>query len=231
MGSSLANKLLDNPARKQLIEHPLFQAIDRGEIDRSMIQSVLGQWWHPLHFFPDFMSGAVAAMPTIEAKSFLANILNEETGNGRAEDAHERLFIVTARNAGLDEQQVVATPPTEETRRLVEGYRDSVRSMPTALGFVYGTEVVDLVMVSQVNKALRHLAPNADLPWVDIHISQEPNHVAQANRSIDIGLTEEEERAFISAAESVWSLWGGMFASASRLAAEPKQRTAEIGIT
>ena len=218
MVSALISQLKENPARLQLTNHFLFEAIDQGIADRNVVFHVLGQWWHPLHYFPDFMSGAVLAMPSIEAKCFLANILNEETGAGVADDAHERLFIKTAENAGFSEKEIMSISPTPETQALVDGYRDSTKSAASVLGFVYGTETVDLLMVSKMEQALRIVAPDADLPWVDIHVSQEPNHVAQVNRSVDIDFSPQERVEFVAAAESLWNLWSGMFTSAVRSA-------------
>jgi hypothetical protein len=49
------------------------------------------------------------------------------------------------------------------------------------------------------------------LPWVDIHVIQEPDHVDSANTSIQRPFTDAERKAIVDSAALHWELWDGFF--------------------
>jgi hypothetical protein len=93
----------------------------------------------------------------------------------------------------------------------VQRYREASADRLSALGFVYGTEVADLAMVAGIGNAVRSVSGLKDLPWVDIHILQEPDHVAQVNEAIEPDFTPEEVDVIVAHAEEMWSLWIAFF--------------------
>jgi hypothetical protein len=93
----------------------------------------------------------------------------------------------------------------------VQRYREASGDRLGALGFVYGTEVADLAMVSGIGNAVRRVTGAQDLPWVDIHILQEPDHVEQVNEAIEPDFTAEEVNELVARAEEMWSLWIAFF--------------------
>ena len=74
-----------------------------------------------------------------------------------------------------------------------------------------GTEVADLAMVSGIGHAVQRVTGLKDLPWVDIHVQQEPEHVAQVNEAIEPGFSPAEEETVVAAAEEMWRLWIAFF--------------------
>jgi hypothetical protein len=81
----------------------------------------------------------------------------------------------------------------------------------SGLGFLYGTEVVDLPMVATIGELMRRATGKEDLPWVNVHVSQEPGHVDSANHTLEAALTGEEERKIFKHAEQMWTLWIDFF--------------------
>jgi hypothetical protein len=88
----------------------------------------------------------------------------------------------------------------------------------SGLGFLYGTEVADLAMVSSIGRLVSNCTHQRTLPWVDIHIEQEPDHVDSSTRTLLPSFSPEEQAQIISSAEEMWSLWVAFFA-------ELKERT------
>ena len=125
-------------------------------------------------------------------KTAICKILYQELGEGDPARAHERMYISTMEDAGFDRATVSEAPPFEETRRLVQRYEEASAERLSALGFVYGTEVADLAMVAGIGNAVRRVSGLETLPWVDIHILQEPDHVDQANEALEAGFSPEE---------------------------------------
>ena len=211
MFSSMTERLEENPLRKQLIHHPFFKEVRSSELDRGKVGVFLGQWWHPLHYFPNFLSRTIDAVPVLEMKTAICKILHQELGEGDPARAHERLYISTMEEAGFDRATVAEAAPFAETRRLVERYREASADRLSALGFVYGTEVADLAMVAGLGNAVRRVSGLATLPWVDIHIQQEPEHVEQATEALDLNFTADEVEMIVASAEEMWRLWIAFF--------------------
>ena len=210
-GTGINERLEENALRKELIHHPFFKEVRSSELNRETVGVFLGQWWHPLHYFPHFLSRTIDVVPMLEMKTAISKILYQELGEGSPEKAHERLYISTMTDAGFDAATVSEAAPFEETRRLVQRYREASAEKLSALGFVYGTEVADLAMVGGIGNAVRRVTGVQNLPWVDIHVLQEPDHVEQVNEAIEPDFSPGEIDRIVASAEEMWSLWIAFF--------------------
>jgi pyrroloquinoline quinone (PQQ) biosynthesis protein C len=208
---AITGRLEHHPLRQQLIHHPFFHEVKTCELTREQVGVFLGQWWHPLHYFPKFLSRSIDAVPALAMKTAICKILDQELGEGDPARAHERIYIATMEAAGFDRATVAEAPPFDETRRLVARYREASAEPLSALGFVYGTEVADLAMVAGIGHAVRRVSGLGDLPWVDIHVQQEPDHVEQASEAVEAGFGRREVEAIEASAEEMWSLWIAFF--------------------
>jgi len=209
--SGINERLEENPLRKRLIHHAFFKEVKTLPLTREQVGVFLGQWWHPLHYFPNFLSRTIDQVPVLEMKTAICKILNQELGEGNPARAHERIYVTTMEEAGFDRETVAEAAPFEETRHLVQRYREASAERLSAMGFVYGTEVADLAMVSGIGNAVRRISGLKSLPWVDIHIQQEPDHVDQANEALEAGFTPEEVDRIVASAEEMWTLWIAFF--------------------
>jgi hypothetical protein len=212
LGTGITERLEENPLRKELIHHPFFKEVrSSAELDREKVGIFLGQWWYPLHYFPNFLSRTIDQLDMLEMKTAIGKILYQELGEGDPARAHERIYVTTMKDAGFDEATVAQAPAFEETRQLVQRYKEASADRLSALGFVYGTEVADLAMVAGIGNAVRRVSGMQDLPWVDIHILQEPDHVAQVNEAIEPDFTDAEIDQIVASAEEMWTLWINFF--------------------
>jgi len=215
LGGCMENKLLSelsrNGLRNKLINHQLFTEISLQSVSKETAALMVGQWYHPLHYFPCFLSRQIAVTPLLEMQTFISKILWQELGEGKPEQAHEKLFIKTMHDSGFDRKTIMHPLPFDATQKLVEGYRKSTDDYLIGLGYLYGTEVADLVMVSSIGKAVEKATGKKELPWVDIHIKQEPNHVESASQALTPFFTEKERKKIVASAEEMWKLWIGFF--------------------
>jgi pyrroloquinoline quinone (PQQ) biosynthesis protein C len=207
----ITERLEENPLRKELIHHPFFKEVRTSDLTREQVGAFLGQWWHPLHYFPNFLSRTIDQVPVLEMKTAICKILYQELGEGDPARAHERMYISTMVDAGFDRATVSEALPFAETRRLVQRYKEASAERLSALGFVYGTEVADLAMVAGIGNAVRRVSGLQTLPWVDIHILQEPDHVDQANEALEVGFSPAEVNVIVASAEEMWTLWIAFF--------------------
>lgn len=225
---SIAVRLTKNPLKHGLLRHPFFREIKAETLTREAVAVFLGQWWHPLHYFPTFLSRTISVVPSMEIKTAISKILYQELGEGQPERAHERIYLDTMTKVGFDAAAIADAGPFEATKRLVEGYSAASVSPLTALGFTYGTEVADLVMVSGIGKAVRSVTGVSTLPWVDIHVTQEPDHVDQVNEAVEATFTEDDAVTIVTAAEEMWRLWIDFFSTLHSVS-RPRQVDRHLG--
>ena len=211
-------RLRASAARADLINHRFFkEVVHDPHVERGDVAIVLGQWWHPLHYFPDFLVRSICVLSNMSHKSYLADILNEELGEGDPALAHEQIFLETMVGVGFTIAELSQASAFEATQRLVDSYRNGSQARLTALGCAFATEVADLAMVGGIGKLVRRVSGVDTLPWVDIHISQEPNHVNKVTQTLAETFTAEELDVIVAAADAHWQDWCAFF-EAIRLA-------------
>lgn len=208
--------LAANPLRGELVAYLKELKKDCGTLSREQVLVILGQWFHPLHYFPVFLSRLISVAPQIEAQTFISRILWQELGEGDPARAHERIYIETILDGGFERDGVAAAPPAEATAELVAGYREAASDYLAGLGFLYGTEVVDLPMVSTIGELMRRCTGKRNLPWVNIHVAQEPHHVESSNETLTRAFNRDEQRRVVESAERMWTLWLNFFKSVRR---------------
>jgi pyrroloquinoline quinone (PQQ) biosynthesis protein C len=219
IAKSLSDRLYDSEAHRRFAAHPFFSAIksEDQEVTVEQVGIFLGQWWHPLHYFTTFLARSVATMPDVASKSAITLILNQEAGGGAPERAHETIFHESLAEIGFPASVTTGTTPYEETVELVRGYEEASYERYNALGFIFATEVTDLLMVSSIGAAVHRVTGTNDNLWVKIHVSQEPDHVEEAESAMLQGFDPAEEQRILDAADRMWTLWTAFF---DRLAAE-----------
>jgi pyrroloquinoline quinone (PQQ) biosynthesis protein C len=208
---------------------------DCGTLPRDLAVVILGQWFHPLHYFPAFLSRLISVTPSVEAQTYISRILWEELGEGDPQRAHEKIYVETMTAGGFEKAQFTEAPPLPATRRLVEGYEKASREYLAGLGFLYGTEVVDLQMVATIGALMKRCTGLRTLPWVDIHVQQEPGHVESSSealdQALDQSLDQDEQHRVVTAAEEMWMLWTNFFKSIRQEILPQKAQEAQKGIS
>ena len=210
---TIQKRLKSEQGRRELIAHPVLSAFKSQKLERKDVETILGQWYHPLHNFPYFLSSCVSHIDLLDVQTFISDILHEELGCGDPKMAHITLYESTMIDAGYSAEAVSKSPRFESTEKLIEGYKKAAKSRNSALGFLYATEVADLAMVSSIGFAVCLNANKeiGDLPWVDIHVQQEPGHVENVDNSINFDLTEQDANEILSSAKEMWRLWINFF--------------------
>jgi hypothetical protein len=208
-----SGEMLDNPVRNDLVRYLKALKHDCGVLSREQVLIILGQWFHPLHYFPDFLSRLISVSPDIETKTSISRILWQELGEGDPRQAHEKVYVDTIADGGLAADRVTGAEAHPATRALIAGYQKASEEHLSGLGFMYGTEVVDLPMVATIGELMRRCTGRRELPWVTIHVKQEPEHVEYSNHALQPILTEDERRRVVSGAEEMWTLWLDFFVS------------------
>ena len=210
---STIDNLPTNKVREELVTYLKELKEDCGTLPREHAVVILSQWFHPLHYFPVFLSRLISVTPNVEAQTYISRILWEELGEGDPHRAHERIYVETMVDGGFVKEQFTEAPPLEATRKLIAGYEKASSEYLSGLGFLYGTEVVDLPMVATIGALMKRSTGLRTLPWVDIHVAQEPGHVASSTQTLDQSLGQDEQHRVVTSAEEMWTLWTDFFRS------------------
>src|ERR1700752_1572817 len=188
---STIDSLPTNKVRDDLITCLKDLKKDCGTLPREHAVVILGQWFHPLHYFPAFLSRLISVTPNLEAQTYISRILWEELGEGDPGRAHEKIYVDTMVSGGFEKTKFTEALPLTATEKLVAGYKTASSEYLSGLGFLYGTEVVDLQMVATIGALMKRCTGLHTLPWVDIHVAQEPGHVESSSRPLDQSLDGE----------------------------------------
>lgn len=213
---SIFAELEDNQKKNDLINHPFLREITTNPMTMEQLGYFIGQWYHLLEYFSPFLSRTISETGDTEVQTFLSRILYQELGEGNPARSHLGLFIRTFEEAGINRDMIMHSTPNQETRNWVDGHKTAAQDPLQGLGFVYGTEMADLAMVSAVGRATSLATGNKDLPWVDIHILQEPDHVESVNHSLGTEYDAREQEQIVRSAENVWQLWSDFFSGVQR---------------
>ena len=209
--SSLTARLRENPFHYGLVHHEFFAHTKIEPLVKGQVAIFVGQWWHPLHYFPTFLARCISVLPDVKSKSAVSKILYQETGQGNPRSAHEVIYEDTLMRAGFTRQQAILALPLPETQALVRGYERASKERFSALGFLFATEVADLAMVSGIGTAIERATGVTNLEWVNIHVEQEPDHVEEADHTMLLSFGPSEESLILSSAEEMWRLWIAFF--------------------
>lgn len=210
---STIDTLPANKVRDELVTCLKELKDDCGTLPRELAVVILGQWFHPLHYFPVFLARLISVTPNIESQTYISRILWEELGEGDPVRAHEKIYVETMTDGGFEKAQFTEAPPLAATRRLLAGYEKASSEYLAGLGFLYGTEVVDLQMVATIGALMKRCTGLRTLPWVDIHVAQEPGHVESSSETLNQSLDHEAQHRVVTSAEEMWTLWTDFFKS------------------
>jgi hypothetical protein len=66
-------------------------------------------------------------------------------------------------------------------------------------------------MVSGIGAAVKQVTGTKNLPWVEIHVIQEPDHVHKAGDALSSAISTEDCDHIVANAEEMWRLWMAFF--------------------
>ncbi|NQZ06409.1 MAG: iron-containing redox enzyme family protein [Algicola sp.] len=195
------NRLLD-----RITEHKLMKYLATDDLTQEQVEFALGQYWYPIHFFPDFLAHVITKSDKLEVKTFVSKVLYQELGEGSLKKSHEVLFTKVL--PGFDVSSMAQNEPTQQLMSLFE---QSCKSYETGVGFFYATEALDLTIVTGLSVAIKNLRGKSQLPWETIHLVQEPDHTDCVDSIFFNHLNKLEQDRVIEATHDAWIAWDKFF--------------------
>ncbi|MEH2244361.1 iron-containing redox enzyme family protein [Nostoc sp.] len=211
--AQILEQLSSHDLNQKLKNHEVLNKIRQDFLNEEQVSFILSQYWHPLDNFPSFLAGLIFCTKSVEIQTFVSKILYQELGEGNFQKAHSVVYKKTIYDVGLDLEKIINTPPLPETTSLVEIYNLLLNNLNylRALGGLYSTEFYDLKIVSSIGKAISNHTKSQKLHWVDIHVTQEPDHVASVEYALSCQFDSEQENEILQGAKEMFSGWINFF--------------------
>lgn len=213
MDTDFAQRLAAAPQVARVSTHAVFDHAAGGAVGREGIQRFVEQFWHPSHYFPSFLAGLISVAPPLPIKTSLSLILFQELGEGDPARAHESVYLRMLEELGFDTSAIVDGSPSPATAALVDVYAHGSSDFLFGLGCIYGTEAIDLPIVSGLGRAVTAVTGVPELEWVVLHTVQEPDHMESATAAVEHTLSPAEEAAVMQGAEAVWDGWNAFYSA------------------
>ncbi|MCS6775170.1 MAG: CADD family putative folate metabolism protein, partial [Chthonomonadaceae bacterium] len=143
-------------AQRHVLNHPFYQAWNRGELSREALQDYATQYYQHVAAFPTYLSAVHSRTSDLEVRRvLLQNLIDEEAGCPN----HPELWLDFARGMGVDPQQVQNAPVEPDTLHLVETFRDICQNGSTVEGiaalYAYESQIPE-VACSKIDGLKQH---------------------------------------------------------------------------
>jgi pyrroloquinoline-quinone synthase len=196
---------------RSVLDHPFYQAWQRGTLTRETLQDYATQYYHHVSAFPTYLSALHSNLNDIETRQVvLENLMDEERG----ENNHPELWLRFAEGIGADRADVLASKPSPQTETLISAFRTNTRSGNAAAGLaaLYAYES-QIPAVSETKKdGLQRFYGISDvrtLSYFDVHAEADVKHSRDERDALAHHITTEDdaEKAIAATDAVTQALW------------------------
>ncbi len=204
-------------ARRSLLDHPFYQAWQRGALTLADLRVYAAQYYHHVLAFPQYVSGAHAICPDQrDRQELLENLIEEERG----EENHPELWLRFAEGVGASRAEVEGAAPLPETSALVALYREATlrRSFPEACAalYVYESQVPEVAKTKIAGLTRFYgIDDPRTLQFFEVHIGADEVHAEVGAGMVRRHAASDPARAAVlgtarACADALWSFLDGV---------------------
>ncbi len=192
-----------------LLKHPFYESWNEGSLSLQALQTYAKEYYHHVAAFPRYISGIHSLCPNLKMRQvLLGNLIEEEQGD----ENHPELWQRFAEGLGVARSELCENAQVKETRELVDGYFDIVKSdFAAGLGALYAYErQTPEVSKSKIEGLKKHYSINDErsLKFFTVHMEADEWHSEEcANLIADLS-EEEQEKVIQGAKKGAKLLWG-----------------------
>ncbi|MEQ8383810.1 MAG: iron-containing redox enzyme family protein [Coleofasciculus sp. A1-SPW-01] len=147
---------------------------------------VAAYWYHFSVFAADFLCLALSLLQNHRNRSYVAQTVNEELGNGVPDQVHSVLLLEAYKKAGMDKNDILAYP-TIELDQVLEPFRQRLLEAKNdyeIAGFFLGFELLAEHNISHVFECLQPDQCSREelrqTAYFQEHFQVEPEHIKRA---------------------------------------------------
>ncbi|MHC3898175.1 UNVERIFIED_CONTAM: CADD family putative folate metabolism protein [Wolbachia endosymbiont of Nasonia longicornis] len=192
-----------------LLKHPFYESWNEGSLSLQALQTYAKEYYHHVAAFPRYISGIHSLCSNLKMRQvLLGNLIEEEQGD----ENHPELWQRFAEGLGVARSELCENAQIKETRELVDGYFDIVKSdFAAGLGALYAYErQTPEVSKSKIEGLKKHYSINDErsLKFFTVHMEADEWHSEEcANLIADLS-EEEQEKVIQGAKKGAKLLWG-----------------------
>lgn len=193
----------------RLLKHPFYESWNEGILSLHALQTYAKEYYHHVAVFPRYISGIHSLCPNLKMRQvLLGNLIEEEQGNENYPELWQRF----AEGLGVARSELSENAQVKETRELVDGYFDIVKSdFAPGLGALHAYErQTPEVSKSKIEDLKKHYSINDErsLKFFTVHMEADECHSEEcANLIADLS-EEEQEKVIQGAEKGAKLLWG-----------------------
>lgn len=192
-----------------LLKHPFYESWNEGSLSLQALQTYAKEYYHHVAAFPRYISGIHSLCPNLKMRQvLLGNLIEEEQGD----ENHPELWQRFAEGLGVARSELCENAQIKETRELVDGYFDIVKSdFAAGLGALYAYErQTPEVSKSKIEGLKKHYSINDErsLKFFTVHMEADEWHSEECVNLIADLNEEEQEKVMQGAEKGAKLLWG-----------------------
>ena len=202
-----------------LLKHPFYQAWNEGKLTMESLQDYASQYYHHVEAFPTYLSATHAQTDDLNTRQhLLQNLIDEEAGSPN----HPDLWIQFTKSLGLEKNTVLDTPLWDETKNLIQTFKDRCAEYGTATGiaslYAYESQIPEIAE-TKIEGLKKHygLGSKDAREYFEVHIEADIEHASVERKLLasylnesNIGEVSSEVRVVLK------SLWGLLSAVCER---------------
>jgi pyrroloquinoline-quinone synthase len=177
--SHVVDRIHELIASRRLLDHPFYQSWSKGALTREALQKYAEQYYHWVHAFPTWLSGAHANATDLPMRqAILENLIDEERGP----ENHPELWLRFCDALGLDRDTVRKADLLPETRAAIAAMREIARDQPAVatIGAMYAYEAQQPEVMKTKREGLRDLyGVTSGHDYFEVHERMDVEHSAE----------------------------------------------------
>jgi pyrroloquinoline-quinone synthase len=119
------NQLDELIQQKHMLLNPFYQAWSCGELTHHQLQDYAKNYYHHVKAFPTYLSALHSRCEDLAIRKSILNNLIDEEG---ATPTHPDLWMSFILSLGVNQEEIHAHRPTQQTEKLIQAFRKSCSS-------------------------------------------------------------------------------------------------------
>ena len=182
-------KLLADESLARIRQHPFITAATEGRLTRQQIKRWLFCAGRESRIFPSVVKNMVArcSQEHKEIAAILAKNLNDELGNGDAQEAHFQHYLKLLSEMGIPYKEFSSYCEKEGIKLALSLALNvsSQENTATSLGYLLVNEGMTPITYAAVGQALREHYKFSEIPFLGVHVDIDTKHVAALYTAVD----------------------------------------------